>query len=24
MVLYLLVIGVRIQKPGERIPAPTS
>src|SRR6266699_3074292 len=24
MVLYLLVIGVRTQKPGERIPAPTS
>ena len=24
MVLYLLVIGVRIQQPGERIPAPTS
>ena len=24
MVLYLLVIGVRTQKPGERIPAPNS
>jgi hypothetical protein len=24
MILYLLVIGVRIQRPGERIPAPTS
>jgi hypothetical protein len=24
MVLYLLVIGVKTQKPGERIPAPTS